>query len=251
MILFTNSICSTYRSAYLSQLYNLSSATSFNSTTGKASNIMRRLTARSQFRAMLAIRFYRDLNCFDEEFSDKIYNYHLDIMSEASMLRYLACLAELQENRLQCSPEALARALGLNQRNNSSTILQFDSIVTNESSSQQEANNLVSLVKTWLRDEGHVPDVIDLCKDAIIFSSYCQQTSFKLIYNLILLVLDHMLMNRMNRSWLNLISSLCRYYPQQYSEVVVSCSKTIFETIFMIFTASCDKIDEVSYLIMF
>lgn len=100
----------------------------------------RRFSARSRFRACQG-RFY------------------LNLMSEDNcrgLRSYLFCLSEMLETRLQCSEESLALAVGY-------------------SASESLIPNPVSLVRTWMRDEGGLAQAMELGRDVLVVATETMQ----------------------------------------------------------------------------
>jgi hypothetical protein len=100
----------------------------------------RRFSARSRFRASQGL-------------------YYLNLMGEdnfGGLRRYLFCLSEMLETRLQCSEESLALAVGY-------------------SASGSLSPNPVSLVRTWMRDEGGLAQAMELGRDVLVVATETMQ----------------------------------------------------------------------------
>ena len=119
---------------------------------GTGSRSQRRLTARSKFRAVQAMRFIssRQFISHNELFRSN------DIKSSGL---YLFCLSELQELRLPCSEDTLADAIGYNLH------------IRENDPPADLVPNPSPLVTTWLHDDGNNSDVCELARDVLLASS--------------------------------------------------------------------------------
>ena len=88
------------------------------------------------------------------------------------------CLSELQELRLPCHPDKLYAVL-------------------------QSSRGVPSLIQTWLHDEGHLDDVVELCRDVLLATELFEP-------ELWIQLMRHLFANRQrDAAWLTL-SILCR-----------------------------------------
>ena len=99
-----------------------------------------RMTARSRLRCAQATFYLRSL---------------FELKTPVSLRYYLLCLGELNESRLICSEETLAAAIG-------------HSLAGNDGQSGASTPDPSMLVRTWMRDEGHIADVMELCRDLLV-----------------------------------------------------------------------------------
>lgn len=109
-----------------------------------------------------------------------------------SLRGYLYCLSELQELRIPCSEETLSYALqhDINSYNsNSSSTNSTTSINNNDhnhNNSHSNYDQIISLVNTWIHDEGHHSDVCELGRDILLISScYDPQIWIKIISHIL------------------------------------------------------------------
>jgi hypothetical protein len=102
---------------------------------------MHRMSARSQLRAAIALHLL-----------------HPATISR-TLLAFLISLAEIQELRLACQDETLHRIFGLE-----TSILQDESLNVHPTGSPQ----YVSIIRTWIQDEGHVSGVMELSRDILL-----------------------------------------------------------------------------------
>lgn len=112
---------------------------------------MRRLTARSRFRAaqsLVYLRFNAANEGLFESYSD-LNRYQ----------QFLYCLSEMQEIRLSCTEESLMDALDYKL---SDFVLLPTTTDGGKSSARTDAK---SLVRTWIHDEGTHVEVVELARD--------------------------------------------------------------------------------------
>ena len=139
---------------------------------------MRRLTARSKYRAAQALWLLQHapltLSASSSMGSEMRVLSLLDQGNSSVMLldkhrSYLYCLAELQETRLLCSEQSLGDALGVLIPTN-----------TGKSASQVlikvTAGDPRPLVQTWIHDESHLCEALELGRD-ILFLAHCRDPS--------------------------------------------------------------------------
>jgi hypothetical protein len=152
---------------------------------GASNRSQRRLTARSKFRAVQAIRFLPDLSLLTQQQQGQNSEEQLrwlPLLRNADYLRslrgFLFCLAELQELRIPCSEETLAYALQHDPNAYSAPpaasgvpVVQSSAVVPSAAASSER---VVSLVNTWIHDEGHHSDVCELARDLLLIS-HCQE----------------------------------------------------------------------------
>lgn len=132
------------------------------------------MTARSKFRAVQAILFLPQL----PQVVEKGENFNEEQLKWLPLLRdmnylyslrgYLYCLAELQELRIPCSEETLAYAL---QHDTNAYSSGTHSGSTTTTKSSELSDQIISLVNTWIHDEGHHSDVCELSRDLLLVSS--------------------------------------------------------------------------------
>jgi hypothetical protein len=114
---------------------------------GKGVRVMRRLTARSKFRAAQAL-FYIG------------HSRSPDVVTELGLHRsFLYCLCELQEIRLPCSEESLLDAMGLK--------VSDYKVARTDAAADPRA-----LVRTWLHDEGAHTEVVELARDLLVVTGF-------------------------------------------------------------------------------
>jgi hypothetical protein len=162
--------------------------------------VMRRITSRSRLRASMAI--YHQLNQVSvKSVGVDVFNY----------LRYLYCLAEMQELRLSSTEQSLSMALGLT----------FSATSSAESENKQAASPVATIVSqntlltyqstrsllfTWLHDEGHHCAVVELARDVLLLSP--RPTDIAILGKLVKHMIDHQF-DRCILVTLQLLSSLC------------------------------------------
>lgn len=133
-----------FRQAYFAQLDSV--------IRGKGVRVMRRLTARSKYRAAQSLFYLQSATV-----------HSVAVMAElASYKSYLYCLSELQEIRLPCSEESLLDAMGLK-------IVDFKMVTVSADSSAVDPK---ALVRTWLHDEGAHVEVVELARDLLVATRY-------------------------------------------------------------------------------
>ena len=137
---------------------------------GKGVRVMRRLTARSKYRACQAL-YYLELAgcCKSSPSSSSPIDSHTDTVEELTLFRdYLYCLSEMNEIRLSCSEESLQASMSV--RINSDCSIHRLAVVEELSSSKVSAlpADPRSLVRTWLHDEGAHCEVVELCRDLLL-----------------------------------------------------------------------------------
>lgn len=179
---------------------------------------MRRLTARSKYRACQAL-YYLELagsssssstckssspppSLSPSSLSSSPVDSHVDTMVELTLFRdYLYCLSEMNEIRLSCSEESLQAAMSVWIDGSSCSI--HRSLAAGEqqsmpSSSSSRASSALpadprSLVRTWLHDEGTHCEVVELCRDLLLV---CRVDDVVVWYQL----LQHMVVKCQTRS---------------------------------------------------
>jgi hypothetical protein len=121
---------------------------------GKGVRVMRRLTARSKYRAAQALSFLQATRTSTDTMEVKLYR------------SFLYCLCELQEIRLPCSEQSLLDAMGLKVEEYKISSL------TQEPSKVFAAADPRSLVRTWLHDEGAHVEVVELARDLLVVTDF-------------------------------------------------------------------------------
>ena len=127
-----------FREKYEKQLLSLSKEKGIRNT------LKRRMTARSQLRAAIALSFLYSTSMT----SNTLLNHsnHLNILNLLNnnqlTIKYLYYLSEIQEIRLSCMEETLLHSFN--------------------------DNNVLSLIKTWLQDESYSYEVVELCRDMLL-----------------------------------------------------------------------------------
>lgn len=151
------------RQTYLTQLGNVTKE----KKGPKLSN--KKISLRTRLRASMALWFLEryDWVYNGSEASSVILD--SDIQREKKILLYLFCLVELSETRLPCSPESLASAMRVTTEGNGAASLAV------------EGEEAISLVKTWLFDEGHVEEVVELCRDVLLCTGVLCQATWELL----------------------------------------------------------------------
>lgn len=112
------------------------------------------------------------------------------------MLKSSLCLAEMHEIRIPCLDNTLYEALGYG-------------IETKEGLLQlhvRQDANVMSLVKTWLHDEGDQPCVMEMCRDLMILTSHFAVESWDLY-------LHHLTSKNMHRQLFTAVSRLLKSTP--------------------------------------
>lgn len=118
---------------------------------GKGIRVMRRLTARSKFRAAQALFFLQSAATTTSSSADRF-----ELTQHKS---FLYCLAELQEIRLSCAEDSLLDALGMKIS---------DGVIACVPSGADPR----ALVRTWLHDEGSHVDVVELARDLLVVTHF-------------------------------------------------------------------------------
>lgn len=116
---------------------------------GKGVRVMRRLTARSKFRAAQALFFLVAATASPATDRAELDQYKT----------FLFCLSELQEIRLSCAEDSLLDALGLK--------ISEGIIGPAKGGADPRA-----LVRTWLHDEGSHVDVVELARDLLVVTRF-------------------------------------------------------------------------------
>ena len=164
------------RQAYMAQLDTV--------LRGKGVRVMRRLTARSKYRACQAL-YYLELagSCCKSSPSSSPsspssslspVDSHVDTVDELTLFRdYLYCLSEMNEIRLSCSEESLQASMSVRIDSDCSIHRALPLPLAEEQSSSLRASSLLladprSLVRTWLHDEGAHCEVVELCRDVLL-----------------------------------------------------------------------------------
>lgn len=119
---------------------------------------MRRLTARSRFRAaqsLIYLRFNAASEGLFEQYPDLNRYQH-----------FLYCLSEMQEIRLSCTEDSLMDALGLRMAD-----FVLHSIHSETGATNTSRTDAKSLVRTWIHDEGTHVEVVELARDVQYLTS--------------------------------------------------------------------------------
>lgn len=136
-----------YRQAYFAQLDSV--------IRGKGVRVMRRLTARSKYRAAQSLFYLQSAT-----------PHSVAAMAELTSFKsYLYCLSELQEIRLPCSEESLLDAMGLK-------IVDFKMVTLGVGAENASAVDPKALVRTWIHDEGAHTEVVELARDLLVATRY-------------------------------------------------------------------------------
>ena len=125
------------RGAYITQLDAFA--------TGAKTN--QKITARGRFRCAQAVFYLRSIH---------------QLKTQTSLRHYLLCLGEVKESRMICSEETLATALG------HAFACDQSSVVSTPDPSM--------LIRTWIRDEGHHTNVMELCRDLLVSAGHISNT---------------------------------------------------------------------------
>lgn len=161
---------------------------------GKMNRPVRRLTARSRFRAAQALTFLRSANEFS---TADTHETAASSNEELSLFRrFLFCLSEMQEIRLPCSEESLLNAMALKLDNH--RLLRATSISGSSIKSDPSA-----LVRTWLHDEGGHVAAVELARDLLLSTSYFETSVWFQLVN-------HMVAQRQFRSLFQTLLLLSR-----------------------------------------
>lgn len=153
---------------------------------------MRRLTARSKFRAAQALSYLHSALPVGPE---------TDVVELDLFTSYLYCLCELQEIRLPCSEDSLLDAMGLKITDG-----RISSVSQNTSNNESDgmagkSNNGCgfssadprALVRTWIHDEGAHVEVVELARDLLVGTGYQEVGIWHQL-------LGHMVQREMHRS---------------------------------------------------
>jgi hypothetical protein len=189
---------------------------------------MRRLTARSKYRAAQALSFLHNAQTSSDVEEIKLYR------------SFLYCLCELQEIRLPCSEQSLLDAMGLKVDDFKITS------VSGDASRPFAAADPRSLVRTWLHDEGAHVEVVELARDLLVVTDFQETGAWHLL-------MGHMAARGMHRSLfetLLLIHSSPAFadlaFGMMGAEMLNSLAKTNAEAIaraeqvFILDALSCD-----------
>ncbi|KAJ1440254.1 hypothetical protein B484DRAFT_476719 [Ochromonadaceae sp. CCMP2298] len=149
---------------------------------GRGIRVMRRLTARSKYRAVQALLFLEPapgMGAVGAGGADagEAEAHRQELLRFKS---YVYCLAEMQEIRLPCTEDSLLDAMGLR-------LLDFRIVLATAVSDPRP------LVRTWVHDEGAHVDVVELCRD-LLAATDCRDVS--IWYHLI----GHMVAKGLGRS---------------------------------------------------
>lgn len=134
------------RQAYFAQLDSV--------IRGKGVRVMRRLTARSKYRAAQSLFYLQSATLNSAAAMTELTSYK----------SYLYCLSELQEIRLPCTEESLLDAMGLK-------IVDFK-MTTVAACGEPSAADPKALVRTWIHDEGAHTEVVELARDLLVTTRY-------------------------------------------------------------------------------
>lgn len=160
---------------------------------GKGVRVMRRLTARSKYRACQALYYLELAGCNSSPSLPM--DSHADTMDELTLFRdYLYCLSEMNEIRLSCSEESLQASMSV-RIDGDCSIHRTVAVVEEQFSSNASAlpADPRSLVRTWLHDEGAHCEVVELCRDLLLI---CRVDDVVVWYQL----LQHMVAKCQTRS---------------------------------------------------
>lgn len=161
---------------------------------GKGVRVMRRLTARSKYRACQALYYLELAGCCKSSPSSSPIDSHADTVDELTLFRdYLYCLSEMNEIRLSCSEDSLQASMSV--WIDSDCSIHRAAVVEELSLSRASAlpADPRSLVRTWLHDEGAHCEVVELCRDLLLV---CRVDDVVLWYQL----LQHMVAKCQTRS---------------------------------------------------
>ena len=129
-----------------------------------ANRTVRRFTSRSRLRAVLAVVFlhyeWRQRDGTREE-SKAIGCQEKNEISLSSLTAFLLCLSELQQIRLTCTEETLEMAIKQARFSVAEAV--------------KSSVDVLSLVRTWLYDEGTHSDVSELCRDVLLAAKCCSE----------------------------------------------------------------------------
>lgn len=191
---------------------------------GQGPKGMLRMTARSRYRAALASKL---LNTSSDDTT---------IQNINSYKSFFCCFSEMQEIRLPCMEESLLYAFGYQKIDGN---LQFVDDKTTD-----RVSTVISLVRTWLLDEGTYCETAELCRDLLL----CCNLSDVAIWEELL---QHMLKENQKRS---LILTLVMITNSTiYSTLLTSCNEEflshLYNTVIEVHYNGSSKVNQVIVLL--